>query len=41
MCIDDEYKVAHRVYSLDYRPIDGDVSEEGNSFIAPNFRPQG
>ncbi|XP_053384790.1 rho GTPase-activating protein 190-like isoform X4 [Mercenaria mercenaria] len=41
MCIDDEYKVAHRVYSLDYRPIEGDVTEEGNSFIAPNFKPHG
>lgn len=41
MCIDDEFKVAHRVYSLDYRPIEGDVTEEGNSFIAPNFKPHG
>jgi hypothetical protein len=41
MCIDDEYKVAHRVYSLDYRPIEGNVTDEGNSFIAPNFKPHG
>ncbi|WAR01964.1 RHG35-like protein, partial [Mya arenaria] len=41
MCIEDEYKVAHRVYSLDYRIIEGDVTEEGNAFSTPIFTPHG
>ena len=41
MCRDDEYKVAHRVYSLDYRPIEGNVAEERNAFSTPTFNPNG
>ena len=41
MCIDDEYRVSRHVYKLDYRPIEGDVREEQNSFILPNFKPHG
>lgn len=40
-CVDDEYSYAERVYSLDYRPIDGDVSREQNALSTASFRPHG
>ncbi|KAH9518727.1 hypothetical protein Btru_006096 [Bulinus truncatus] len=41
LCIDDEYVVENTTYSLDYRPIDGDVSREQNALATANFRPHG
>ncbi|KAK7098587.1 hypothetical protein V1264_002844 [Littorina saxatilis] len=40
-CADDEYACGGVVYSLDYRPIDGDVSREQNALATANFRPHG
>ncbi|KAK0060412.1 rho GTPase-activating protein 190-like isoform X4, partial [Biomphalaria pfeifferi] len=41
LCTDDEYVVEKATYSLDYRPIDGDVSREQNALATANFRPHG
>ena len=41
LCVDDEYHLDNTVYSLDYRPIDGDVSREQNALATANFRPHG
>ena len=40
-CIDDEFTCGSRMYSLDYRPIDGDVTREQNSLSTANFKPHG
>ncbi|XP_076471931.1 rho GTPase-activating protein 190-like isoform X2 [Babylonia areolata] len=40
-CADDEYNWGGVVYSLDYRPIDGDVSREQNALATANFKPHG
>ena len=40
-CMDDEYTWGGVVYSLDYRPIDGDVSREQNALATANFKPHG
>ena len=40
-CDSDEIKIGHRVFSLDYRPISGDVTDKRNSFSTPSFKPQG
>ena len=40
-CSDDKYMLDGQVYSLDYRPIEGDVSLPQNVFHAPSFIPQG
>ncbi|XP_071104673.1 rho GTPase-activating protein 190-like isoform X3 [Haliotis cracherodii] len=41
LCIDDEYVHESVNYSLDYRPIDGDVSLEHNALATANFKPHG
>ncbi|KAL3841673.1 hypothetical protein ACJMK2_019787 [Sinanodonta woodiana] len=41
LCEDDEYRTGSRVYSLDYRPIEGDVSQEQNALAAADFKPHG
>ncbi|CAL1547999.1 unnamed protein product [Lymnaea stagnalis] len=41
LCTDDEYTIENTTYSLDYRPIDGDVSREQNALATANFRPHG
>lgn len=41
ICIDDEYTWSGMVYSLDYRPIDGDVTREQNALATANFKPHG
>lgn len=41
LCDSDEVKIGHRVYSLDYRPINGDVADQRNSFSTPSFKPHG
>ena len=42
LCSDDEYMLdGQEVYSLDYRPIEGDVSLPQNAFRAASFMPQG
>lgn len=40
-CIDDEYTFDDIIYSLDYRPIDGDVSRPQNAFCTADFLPHG
>ncbi|XP_013387311.1 rho GTPase-activating protein 190 isoform X1 [Lingula anatina] len=40
-CIDDEFAYEGCVFSLDYRPIDGDVSLPQNAFSTADFRPHG
>lgn len=40
-CDDDEYEIDCRLYSLDYRIIDGDVSLPQNSFQTSKFLPNG
>jgi len=40
-CSEDEYMMDGQVYSLDYRPIEGDVSLPQNAFRAASFMPQG
>ena len=41
LCTDDEYRLENITYSLDYRPIDGDVSREQNALATANFKPHG
>ncbi|XP_005097825.1 rho GTPase-activating protein 35 isoform X2 [Aplysia californica] len=41
LCTDDEYRLESTTYSLDYRPIDGDVSREQNALATANFKPHG
>ncbi|GFN96257.1 rho GTPase-activating protein [Plakobranchus ocellatus] len=41
LCTDDEYRLENVTYSLDYRPIDGDVSREQNALATANFKPHG
>ena len=41
LCIDDDYQLDGATYSLDYRPIDGDVALPQNSFTTANFLPHG
>ncbi|XP_067656082.1 rho GTPase-activating protein 190-like isoform X6 [Haliotis asinina] len=41
LCTDDEYVHESVNYSLDYRPIDGDVSLEHNALATANFKPHG
>ena len=41
ICADDEFKLDGLCYSLDYRPIDGDVSREQNALATANFKPHG
>ena len=41
LCSEDEYRHNNEVYSLDYRPIDGDVSLEQNALATANFKPHG
>ena len=40
-CFDDEFTMDSTVYSLDYRPIDGDVSLPQNSLCTTDFLPHG
>ena len=41
-CVDDDqYLLDNQLYSLDYRPIDGDVSLPQNSFRTKDFLPHG
>ncbi|ESO97484.1 hypothetical protein LOTGIDRAFT_115014 [Lottia gigantea] len=39
ICTEDEYVYHNTTYSLDYRPIDGDVSLEHNALGTANFKP--
>jgi Rho GTPase-activating protein 5 len=41
LCSEDEYTIDNTTYSLDYRPIDGDVSREQNALATANFKPHG
>ncbi|XP_064602991.1 rho GTPase-activating protein 35-like isoform X2 [Liolophura sinensis] len=41
LCPEDEYMQGSIVYSLDYRPIDGDVTLAQNSFATVKFKPHG
>ncbi|OWF54503.1 Rho GTPase-activating protein 190 [Mizuhopecten yessoensis] len=41
MCNQDMFPYRSAVYSLDYRPIEEDVSLEYNSFATANFKPHG
>ncbi|BFZ15995.1 hypothetical protein BsWGS_19034 [Bradybaena similaris] len=41
LCTEDEYTIDNTTYSLDYRPIDGDVSREQNALATANFKPHG
>lgn len=41
LCPEDEYTVDSTTYSLDYRPVDGDVSREQNALATANFKPHG
>ncbi|XP_050409966.1 rho GTPase-activating protein 190 isoform X3 [Patella vulgata] len=41
ICSDDEYIYQNVTYSLDYRPIDGDVSLDHNALGTANFKPHG
>lgn len=41
-CVDDDqYLLDNQLYSLDYRPIDGDVTLPQNSFRTQDFVPHG
>ncbi|XP_074660547.1 rho GTPase-activating protein 190-like [Tubulanus polymorphus] len=40
-CIDDEYAHGETIHSLDYRPIDGDVTLPHNSLKTDSFSPHG
>ncbi|CAE1156293.1 ARHGAP5 [Acanthosepion pharaonis] len=41
LCVEDEYSCQNIMFSLDYRPIDGDVSQEQHAFVTPTFKPHG
>lgn len=41
MCVNDEYTSDGDSFTLDYRPIDGDVSLPQNSFKTATFVPNG
>ncbi|XP_052824776.1 rho GTPase-activating protein 190 isoform X20 [Octopus bimaculoides] len=41
LCVEDEYNCQDILFSLDYRPIDGDVTQEQHAFVTPTFKPHG
>ena len=41
MCNQDSFQYRNSVYSLDYRPIEDDVSLDHNSLATETFKPHG